>query len=135
MTTAKFTGSFGYRSLGTNIQQCALVIGDEGVTAHQVAYTPKGAAIPGPMLDDFRPTEEQIYTYNAVRRALQKARTEERLYGVMSLVGAAGGMTRFGTALGGTKTFSVEEWVNKLTFDGLDAGEIYQSLVDTYAEG
>lgn len=137
MAEIKFTGAFGYRALGTTIQQCALIANEGSVVAAQVAYTTKNGrkvAQAGAILDDFNPESERIYTYSAVRRALQGAGTSERLFGLMSLVGPEGGLTMFAKALGGTKTFTVEEWVNKLTFDDFDPKDVYESLVQTYKE-
>jgi hypothetical protein len=129
--TIKFSGAFGYRANGLDIEQvCLLTDG----TVHRVTYDVKGSTKAGTPIDDWNPEKEQLYTYSQVRRACQKAKTEERLYGIMSLVGDAGCMTRFGTQLGHMKTKTVAEWVTLLAFEGVDATQAIAANILYYAE-
>lgn len=131
MAEIKFSGAFGYRASGLDIEQvCMLTDG----TVHSVVYDAKGSTKAGTLIDEWNPEKERLYTYSQVRRACQKAKTEERLYGVMSLVGAAGGMTRFGVQLGHMPTKSVAEWVTLLAFEGVDAGQVIAANKAFYAE-
>jgi len=130
--TIRAAGPFGYVAQGLAILQVMLLT-NGGV--HTVAYTGTGnKTVPGTLLVEFNPEKEKFYTYSQVRRALQKARTEERLYGTMSLVGAAGSMTRFGIELGRMKSFSTHEWIKKLTFEGIDPTQVEANCILMYAE-
>ena len=130
-TTTAFGGPFGYRANGLEVEQvCMLVSG----AIHQVAYNATKTTIPGAFVENWNPDNERLYTYGQVRRACQKARTEERLYGTMSLVGPAGGMTKFAVELGRMKSISVKEWVEKLTFEGVDGPKMLADHILLYAE-
>ena len=131
METIKFSGAFGYRANGLFIEQvCALTDG----SVHTVVYDTKGATKAGTPIDDWNPEKERLYTYSQVRRACQKAKTEERLHGVMSLVGPAGSMTRFGVQLGHMQTKSVAEWITLLAFEGIDPVQVIAANILFYAE-
>lgn len=130
-TEIKFSGGFGYVAEGLSIQQvCALTAG----SIHKVAYTTGGKTVAGTVVPEFDPRAARFYTYSQVRRACQKARTEERLYGTMSLVGPAGGMTRFGIELGRMKPKTTLEWLTALAFEGVDADQVYASMLEMYPE-
>ena len=130
-TEIKFSGGFGYVAEGLSIQQaCMLTAG----SLHKVAYTPKGTCVAGNTIPEFDPRTARVYTYSQVRRACQKARTEIRLYGTMSLVGPEGGMTRFGIELGRMKPKSVLDWLTLLAFEGVDAGQVYAKALEMYPE-
>jgi hypothetical protein len=130
-TEIKFAGAFGYVAEGLSIQQvCALTAG----SVHTVAYTTSAKTVAGSVVTEFDPRTARIYTYSQVRRACQKARTEERLYGTMSLVGPAGGMTRFGIELGRMKPKTTLEWLTALAFEGVDPQEVYSKMLDMYPE-
>lgn len=131
METIKFSGAFGYRANGLDIEQvCMLTDG----TVHSVVYDTNGSTKAGTLIDEWNPAKEKLYTYGQVRRACQKAKTEERLYGVMSLVGPAGGMTKFGVQIGHMKTKTVAEWVTLLAFEGVDPVEVIAKNITFYAE-
>ena len=130
-TEIVFEGAFGYIAEGLAIQQvCAMSNG----TLHLVTYDGTGATKAGTLVTEFDPRKARVYTYGQVRRACQKAKTEERLYGTMSLVGAAGGMTRFGVKLGVMKPKSVLEWLTLLQFEGQDAAQTYALMLENYPE-
>lgn len=132
-TPSVWAGPFGYRADGLNIEQVGVLLATGGL--HRVAYDGRTkATIPGSLVDDFDPLKDKVYTYSQVRRACQKARTEERLYGTMSLVGPAGSMTRFGVELGRMSPFSALDWVQKLTFAGNDPTVVYALMLALYAE-
>jgi len=131
METIKFSGAFGYRANGLDIEQvCELTDG----SIHTVVYDTKGTTKAGTLIDDWNPAKEKMYTYSQVRRACQKAKTEERLYGVMSLVGPAGSMTRFGIQLGHMATKTVAEWTTLLAFEGIDPIQVIAANITFYAE-
>jgi hypothetical protein len=129
--TVKFSGAFGYRANGLDIEQVCML--SDG-TVHTVVYDANNTCKPGTTIDEWNPAKERMYTYSQVRSACQKAKTEIRLYGVMSLVGDAGCMTRFGEQIGHKKTKSVEEWVTLLAFDGVDPIAVIAANILYYAE-
>lgn len=128
-----FAGPFGYRANGLDVEQVALLANG---AIHRVEYDRSARTVPGALVDNFVPEKERLYTYSQVRRACQKARTEIRLYGTMSLVGPEGGMTRFGIELGRMEPVSTHEWIEKLTFPELrDQKEaIEAAMITLYAE-
>lgn len=131
MAEIKFSGLFAYRANGLDLEQvCGLTDG----SIHRVTYDAKGATKAGMLIDDWNPAKEKLYTYSQVRRACQKAKTEERLFGVMSLVGPAGSMTRFGIQIGHMTPFTVEQVYQKLCFEGIDPVEMIAANITFYAE-
>lgn len=129
-----FSGAFGYRALGLHAEQVCMLAGG---AVHTVAYSGARSGnktIPGAIITDWDPDKEQVWGYSEVRRALQKAGTEERLYGTIDLVGGAGEMTRLGTELGRIKTMSVTEWVKKYAFEGIDPEQVIEAHKALYAE-
>lgn len=131
MAEIKFSGGFCYRANGLELEQvCILTDG----SVHGVVYDRKHTTKAGVLIDDWNPAKEKLYTYSQVRRACQKAGTEERLYGTMSLVGPAGGMTRFGIEIGRMKPVSTAELLHKLAFDGIDPVAVIAANILFYAE-
>jgi hypothetical protein len=127
----KFAGAFGYRANGLDLEQvCILTDG----TVHKVVYDGRSRTKAGMLIDDYNPAKERLYTYSQVRRACQKARTEERLYGIMSIVGPAGGMTRFGIEIGRMQPVTTAQLITKLAFEGVDAAAVIALNILFYAE-
>lgn len=127
----KFSGGFGYRANGLDLEQvCILTDG----SVHRVAYDRSHRTKAGVLIDDWNPAKERLYTYSQVRRACQKAQTEERLYGTMSIVGKAGGMTRFGIEIGRMTPFTTAQLITKLAFEGVDPTAVIAANILFYAE-
>jgi hypothetical protein len=132
MAETVFAGEFGYRLNGISIEQICL-LNTGGV--HNVTYDRTGRTLPGEFIEDFSPATEKVYTYAMVRRALQKARTAERLFGTISLIGPAGDFTRLGERLGQIRPLNVRAWIKESrTFNGQNPDDIYDRCVALYAE-
>lgn len=127
----KFSGVFGYLAEGLELEQvCLLTNGG----LHAVTYDRKGSTKAGSLIGEFDPLKDRLYTYSQIRRACQKARTEEKLYGRMSIVGPAGGMTRFGVQVGHMKPYTIHEMLEKLTFEGVDKAAVESAMILLYGE-